>query len=57
VNGERVKEVIRNDQFNDYPINKTKWAVSAMLLHKDSGISVGATYMLTPFFKETSANP
>jgi hypothetical protein len=57
VDGDRVKEVIRNDQFNDYPINKTKWAISAMLLHKDSRISVGATYILTPFFKETSAFP
>ncbi len=57
VNGDRVKEVIRNDEFNDYPINKTKWALGAMFLHKDSGISAGVTYMLTPFFKDNSNFP
>ena len=57
VDGERVKEVIRNDRFNDFPIHKTQWGLGAMLLHKRSGVSAGVTYMLTPFFEENSAFP
>lgn len=56
-NGDRHKEVIKNDQFNDFPLNKIKWGLGAMLLHKPSGVSAGVTYMLTPMFKETSAYP
>jgi hypothetical protein len=55
--GDRRKEVIRNDQFNDFPINKLKWGLGAMLLHKPSGVSAGVTYMLTPFFKDESNFP
>ena len=57
VDGDRRKEVIRNDKFNDFPINKTKWGLGAMLMHKQSGVSAGVTYMLTPFFKENTAFP
>lgn len=57
VDGERVKEVLRNDKLNDFPINKTKWGLGAMLLHKESGISAGVTYMLTPFFEDNSNFP
>ncbi|HLF62260.1 MAG TPA: hypothetical protein VI603_00805 [Saprospiraceae bacterium] len=57
VNGDRVKELIRNDNFNDYPISKAKWGLGAMLLHKESNVSAGVTYMLTPFFKENSGFP
>jgi len=56
-NGDRQKDVIKNDQFNDFPINKLKWGIGTMLLHKPSGVSAGVTYMLTPFFKEGSAYP
>lgn len=55
--GDRKKEMIRHDDFKNFPINKTKWGVGAMLMHKESGINAGFTYMLTPFFKETSAFP
>lgn len=50
--GEKVKTVIRNDEFNDFPINKTKLGVGAMFLHKPTGVNLGFTYMVTPFFKE-----
>lgn len=50
--GERVKTVIRNDEFNDFPINKTKLGVGALFLHKPTGVNLGFTYMVTPFFKE-----
>lgn len=57
VDGNRLKEVIRNDKLNDFPINKTKWALGAMLLHKASGVSAGVTYTLTPFFRDNSNFP
>jgi len=57
VDGERVKEVIRNDRFNDFPLNRVKWGLGGMIMHKPSGISAGVTYMMTPFFKENSDFP
>lgn len=57
VDGDRKKEVLKNDTMNDFPFNKTKWGLSAMMLHKNSGLSMGITYMLTPMFKEDSLFP
>lgn len=57
VDGDRVKEVIRNDRFNDFPVNKLKFGLGGMILHKNSGLGVGATYMLTPFFEDNSNFP
>lgn len=57
VDGKRQTEVIKNEDFNDFPINKTKWGVGGMIMHKPSGVNVGITYMLTPFFKDNSAFP
>ena len=50
--GDKEKEVIKNNDFNDYPLNKIKWGLSFMSYHKGTGLSISATYMLTPFFKE-----
>lgn len=50
--GSKKKIVIRNDDFNNYNLNKTKYGVNALILHKASGVGVGFTYMLTPFFQE-----
>ena len=55
--GKREKVVIRNEDFNDFPINKTKWGVGGMIMHKPSGVNVGVTYMLTPFWKASSDFP
>lgn len=57
VDGKREKEVVRNNTFNDWPINKTKFGLSAMILHKPTGVNIGLTYMLTPFFKDESGIP
>jgi hypothetical protein len=57
VDGERVKEVIKNDRFNDFPVNRLKWGLGAMIFHKPTGWSAGVTYMMTPFFKENSNFP
>jgi hypothetical protein len=51
-NGEKTKVVIQNDDFNDFPINKTKAGIGAMIMHKNTGLNIGFTYMLTPFFKD-----
>lgn len=51
-NGSKKKVVIRNDDFNNYNLNKTKYGVNALIVHKKSGIGVGFTYMLTPFFED-----
>ncbi len=52
VDGEKQKEVIRNKDWRDYNLNKTKWGVNGLIAHRPSGIGVGFTYMLTPFFTE-----
>jgi hypothetical protein len=57
VDGERVTEVIKNDRFNDFPVNRLKWGLGAMIFHKPTGWSAGVTYMMTPFFKENSNFP
>lgn len=50
VDGDKTKTVIRNDDFNDFPINKVKAGVGALIMHKPTGLNVGFTYMMTPFF-------
>ena len=52
VDGNKEKEVIRNKEFSDFNLNKTKLGVNALLMHKKGGVGMGFTYMLTPFFKE-----
>jgi hypothetical protein len=55
--GDRIKEVIRNDRMNDFPFNKVKAGLGFMLLHKKTGLSAGATYIVTPFFDSDSDFP
>ena len=50
--GDKKVEVIKNKDFSDYNLNKTKLGVNAMLMHKKGGVGLGFTYMITPFFKE-----
>jgi hypothetical protein len=52
VDGSKEKVVIRNNDFSDLNLNKTKLGVNAVLMHERSGIGMGFTYMITPFFKE-----
>jgi hypothetical protein len=52
VDGDKEKIVIRNDEFSEFNLNKTKLGVNAMIMHEKSGIGMGFTYMITPFFKE-----
>ncbi len=51
-NGNKEKVVIKNEDFSDFNLNKTKLGVNALLMHEKGGIGIGFTYMLTPFFKE-----
>ena len=51
IDGDKEKEVTRNDDFNDFNLNKNKFGLSAMIKHKN-GLNAGITYMLTPFFEE-----
>jgi hypothetical protein len=44
--------LVRNEAFRDYPLNKTKYGINALILHKKSGLGLGLTYMITPFFQE-----
>lgn len=48
----KQKVVIKNDSFNDFPVNRVKYGVGAVLAHKHSRVNVGFTYILTPFFEE-----
>ncbi len=50
--GNKQIVVERNDNFNDYFLNKSKYGVNALIMHKKSGFGIGFTYMLTPFFDE-----
>ena len=50
--GEKRKVVVKNNTFNDYPLNKLKFGVGSMIMHKESGLNIGFTYMLTPLFEE-----
>jgi hypothetical protein len=48
-NDEEKKVKVGNSDFRKYDINKTKTGINFFITHK-SGINVGFTYMLTPFF-------
>lgn len=50
--GDKKVELIKNKDFSDFNLNKTKLGVNAMLMHKKGGVGLGFTYMVTPFFKE-----
>ena len=50
--GRKQKVVTKNETFNDFPINRHKLGFAAAIKHKPSGINIGATYMMTPFFEE-----
>ena len=52
VDGDKQKVVVKNDSFNDYPVNRHKFGLGFMIMHKPSKLNVGATYMVTPYFKE-----
>jgi len=52
IDGTKEKIVIRNKEFSDFNLNKTKLGVNALLMHEKSGVGMGFTYMITPFFKE-----
>jgi len=52
VDGTKQKVVVGNETFNDFPINRHKLGLGFMIMHQPSGLNVGATYMMTPFFKE-----
>ncbi len=52
VNGSKEKVVVKNDQFNDFPVNRDKFGLGFMIMHKPSGLNIGATYMMTPYFRE-----
>jgi len=49
---DKIKKLIKPDEFKDFNLNKTKYGVSAALTHKGSGIGLVGTYYLTPFFEE-----
>ena len=50
--GEKEVVLVKNEEFRDYPLNHTKYGVNALLMHKKSGVGMGFTYMITPFFQE-----
>ena len=52
MDGEKEKEMIKPAEFRDYNLNKTKYGVSASLIHKKSGMGISGAYYLTPFFQE-----
>lgn len=53
-NGEKEKIVIEPNEFKDFNLNKSKYGINAALIHKNSGLGIGFTYMITPFFQEGS---
>jgi len=52
LDGEKEKVLIKPNDFKDFNLNKTKYGVSASLVHKKTGIGIIGTYYLTPFFQE-----
>ena len=52
VNGEKEKALIEPNEFKDFNLNKSKYGINAALVHKNTGLGIGFTYMLTPFFQE-----
>ncbi len=55
VDDKKIKDKVGNSDFRNYDINKNKTGVNLYLTHK-SGITVGATYMITPFFDSPFIN-
>jgi len=52
VDGEKEKVLIEPNEFKDFNLNKSKYGINASLVHKNTGLGIGFTYMLTPFFQE-----
>jgi len=52
IGDDKMKELITPKEFKDYNLNKTKYGVSAALMHKETGVGISGTYYLTPFFEE-----
>lgn len=52
VDGNKQKIITPNDSFNDFPVERNKFGIGASIMHKPSGLNVGFTYMMTPFFEE-----
>lgn len=52
VEGEKEKVLIEPNEFKDFNLNKSKYGINASLVHKNTGLGIGFTYLLTPFFQE-----
>lgn len=50
--GNKRTEIVKNKDFNDFYLNKTKYGIDASIKHIKSGVGLGFTFMLTPFFDE-----
>lgn len=47
---DKVKEIIKSDEFRKFNPSTTKFGVNFTILHKKIGYGLSATYCLTPFF-------
>ncbi|NJK87757.1 MAG: hypothetical protein HC906_19080 [Bacteroidales bacterium] len=54
VEGSKNIEVIRNNDFNDYFLNKTKYGFDTSIKFPEIGIGLGFTSMITPSLKKIS---
>ncbi|MFC2118448.1 hypothetical protein ACFLTI_05525 [Bacteroidota bacterium] len=52
VGDDKNTEIVGTKDFKDFNLNKTKYGVSATIMHRPSGIGISGTYFLTPFFQE-----
>lgn len=52
VDGEKQKVLIEQNEFKDFNLNKSKYGINASLIHKNSGLGICFTYIVTPFFQE-----
>ncbi len=50
VGEDKVKEIIKSDEFRKFNPSTTKFGVNFAILHKKLGYGLSATYSLTPFF-------
>ena len=48
---DKVKEIIRSEEFRKFNPSTTKFGVNATLALKKPGIGLSASYSVTPFFK------
>jgi hypothetical protein len=48
---DKIKEIIRSDEFRKFNPSTTKFGVNATLFIPKLGYGLSATYSLTPFFK------